>query len=233
MVSETSKTDSNRAVNRTNYRVAAVLTLALYASDAESARKIPDGKYPLRGCRASLQEQNDVAREDELSRIQDNAMLTRFVRKGYLVEIPAQGKGYVIDGRIPHNYRYTRPWTLTFLGRLGSQYYTRFDSRFKVTSAVRTVERQRILDRRNVNASSADGELVSSHLYGATIDISKKGMTGEQLRWMRETLIRLDEKDVIDAVEERATNCFHVCVYRDEYKNYVKSKAAKKSTRRK
>lgn len=164
--------------------------------------------------------QNARADADNLSRMQDVAMIQRFVQHGYLVPVAASAHYYYLHS-IPEPYRYCRPWTRLFLDRLSRQFYVRFHQRLRVSSLVRTVGRQRMLTRINDNAADATGELQSSHLTGATLDISKHSMTGRERAWMRQVLYSLRQAGYLYAIEEFQEPTFHVMVYAN-YSRYVK-----------
>jgi hypothetical protein len=66
--------------------------------------------------------------------------------------------------------------------------------------------------RVNGNAAPAEGDIASSHLAGTTVDISKRGLTRKQRKWVENYLARLKEQDVIEPEEERRQACFHVMV---------------------
>ena len=131
--------------------------------------------------------QNARANDFNLSRMRNRAMIQRFHRAGLLVRVPSHTRFYYLHF-IPAAYRYLRPWTKLFLDRLSREYHARFGQRLRVTSLVRTVALQRRLDRRNSNAAAATGPYRSSHLTGATLDISKRFMNPRGQRWMRRVL---------------------------------------------
>lgn len=157
--------------------------------------------------------QNSQADNDDLSRMENVTMLKRFVRGGYLVAVPLSTSTYYQEA-IPPSYRYARPWTRLFLARLGRQFYARFGDRLRVTSLVRTQETQLELADWNANAADATGPMRSSHLTGATVDISKRFMTAAERRWMRDVLYSLRESGYVYAIEEFGQPTFHVMVYR-------------------
>jgi len=82
-----------------------------------------------------------------------------------------------------------------------------------VSSAVRTVEYQRRLMHINGNAAPAEGDIVSPHLTGATIDIAKQGLNRQEMAWMRRRLLALQSEGKIDVEEEFRQSCFHITVY--------------------
>lgn len=164
--------------------------------------------------------QNDRANDDNLSRMRDSAMLRQFVRSGHLVRVPSSTPDYYIHA-VPSSYRYTRPWTKTFLTRLSRQFSAKFGHRLRVTSLVRTANSQQRLARVNGNAADATGPARSSHLTGATIDISKRFMSAKERQWMRDVLYSLREQGYLFAIEEFSQPTFHIMVYRN-YPEYVR-----------
>ena len=158
--------------------------------------------------------QNARADEDELSRITDSEMLEQFVASGYLVPVPVEGKHYYLKA-VPDSYRYIRPWSKSFLDRTGAQFYAKFHERLRVTSLVRTEDFQERLARINGNAAPASGPTQSSHLTGATLDISKAKMSPAQRNWMRNHLVTHAASGYLYAIEERRQPTFHIMVYKN------------------
>ena len=103
----------------------------------------------LMGSREVLMNQNEMAYRDGLGRIQDDDDLERMRARKALVAIPSSGAGIQTDGRLPMNRRYCTPWAAQFLAALGRAHYARFGRALQVNSAVRTVEFQQRLIRRN------------------------------------------------------------------------------------
>ena len=163
--------------------------------------------------------QNARANAENLSRMRDLAMIRQFTRDGYLVPVPLRTQFYYLQA-IPYAYRYCRPWTKLFLQRLSREYYAKFKQPLRVTSLVRTVGLQRGLARRNGNAAEATGSERSSHLTGATLDISKRFMTPAGENWMRSMLYGLKQTGYLYAVEEFEQPTFHIMIYRN-YTAYV------------
>jgi len=165
--------------------------------------------------------QNSRADADNLSRMRDISMVRRFVRSGYLVSVPSSDQFYYLNA-IPAGYRYCRPWAKLFLERLSRQFYAKFKQRLRVTSLVRTVASQIRLARLNGNAADAFGSLRSSHLTGASLDISKRFMSPQGRRWIRDVLYSLRKQGYIYAIEEFVQPTFHVMVYAN-YPEYVQA----------
>ena len=169
---------------------------------------------PLAGSRESLIHQNEMADAEGLERIQDDADLNNRIAEGALVPVPVSESMRINEG-LPDNRRYCRPWTADFLRSLAEAHAEAFPySPLQVTSAVRTVEYQRRLQRINGNAAAADGDLASPHLTGGTIDLGKKGMSRREITWMRNWLMPLQQAGKIDVEEEFRQSCFHISVYK-------------------
>jgi len=171
--------------------------------------------------------QNRQADADDLSRMSDSNMIQRFANAGLLVQVPNETKHYYTR-YISARYSYLRPWSKLFLDRLGAQYFARFGRPLRVTSMVRTVSLQVSMAKRNGNAAAAYGERRSSHLTGATLDISKNGMTQDGINWMREVLYSLRQQEFLYAVEEFTQPTFHIMVYKN-YPEYVASMQARRA----
>ena len=168
---------------------------------------------PLLGSHEILVRQNEVADQDGLGRVQDDADLDGMRRKGLLVAIPA-GQALRVDDRLPFNRRFCRPWTAQFLDALARAHFARFGTPIQVNSAVRTVSFQLRLQRTNGNAAPAEGDTASPHLTGQAIDIGKRGLTLTEIAWIRGYLLPLIQESRVDVEEEFQQSCFHISVYR-------------------
>jgi len=180
-----------------------------------------DDTMDLSAAADSQRRQNDQADAQDLSRMKDDAMVRRFRGLALLVPVRAATPAYYLQA-IPSKLRYVRPWARLFLERLGQQFHARFGTRLRVTGLVRTVAYQQSLTGRNVNAAPALGDKRSAHLTGATLDISKRFMSGREANWMRRVLSQLRRRGVLYAIEEFSQPCFHVMVYRS-YDDYVRT----------
>lgn len=183
---------------------------------------------PLAAHRSSQAIQNARADAFGLSRMRNREMIVQFCRAGDLVAVPASTSTYYLDD-ISGAYRYARPWTRLFLDRLSEAYRARFHQRLRITSLVRTTGSQARLERSNGNAAEATGPDRSSHLTGATLDISKRFMSWQGQRWMRHELLGLARAGYLYAIEEFHQPTFHVMVY-PTYREYV-ARLSTRSTR--
>jgi len=180
---------------------------------------------PLRGSYESLVRQNEKSEAaDGLERIEDDDDLADRIASGMLVPVPISAS-LNVNGNLPENRRYCRPWTASFLSDLSRAHAAQFHTPLLVTSAVRTVEYQKQLERVNGNAAAAEGDIASPHLTGGTIDIAKQGLSRQEIAWMRARLLPLQESGKIDVEEEFHQSCFHITVY----KSYVPPEPERKA----
>ncbi len=182
---------------------------------------------PLRGSLASLVRQNEKTDADNLERIENDADLRDRIARGMLVPVPASA-ALTVNANLPQDRRYCRPWTARFLADLARAHETQFHHPLEVSSAVRTVDYQKRLMGMNGNAAPAEGDIVSPHVTGATIDIAKGGLSQREIYWMRNRLLALQNAGKLDAEEEFQQACFHITVY----KSYVPARVPHKTRRR-
>jgi hypothetical protein len=159
----------------------------------------------------SLLLQNAEVDRLNLPRIQDETELEALKADGSLLEI-LQGESLRIDPRLDPTRRYCRRWTLDFVDDLSLAYFNRFHQQIQVNSAVRTVKVQKKLRRHNRNAAPWDGETASSHLAGVTVDLQRRGMSKEQIRWMEHYLFYMKALGLVEPEEERRQWVFHIMV---------------------
>jgi len=159
----------------------------------------------------SLLRQNEEIDRLALPRIQDDAQLEALKSSGDLVPI-TESETLKIERALDPSRRYCRPWTRDFVDDLSQIYYRQFHEQIQVNSAVRTVKVQKKLRRRNRNAAPAEGDTASSHLAGITVDLQRRGMTKEQIRFVERYLFYLNALGLVEPEEERRHWCFHVMV---------------------
>ena len=159
----------------------------------------------------SLLVQNAEINRMELPRIQDDAELEHLKAIEALVPIRTS-ESLRFDPRLDPTRRFSRPWTRDFTEDIGQAYYHRFHQQIQVNSAVRTVKVQKKLRRHNRNAAPADGDTASSHLAGVTVDLQRRGMTKEQVRWMEHYLFYMKALGLVEPEEERHQWVFHIMV---------------------
>ena len=180
---------------------------------------------PLKGTRESLLRQNQRVQGDDLARIQDSAELELLTSTSRLVPLP-EGRELRFAAHLAPERRYCRPWTARFLTDFANANYATWRGPIQVNSAVRTLEYQHWLRRRNRNAADLEGETASPHLTGASLDISKRWMSRGQLQWMRNYLLALQNTGLIDVEEEFRQRVFHITVYKAYDSNRLAQDAA-------
>jgi len=184
------------------------------AEAEEASLRIPSGMpAPLFGTLASLERQNARLDAEGLERIEDERDLAARIADKLLVPVPTSS-ALTVNQDLPLNHRYCRPWTARFLADLARAHEAQFHRPLEVSSAVRTVQYQRQLMETNGNAAPAEGDVVSPHLTGATVDIAKKGLSRDEIAWMRRRLLALEDAGKIDVEEEFRQACFHITVYK-------------------
>jgi hypothetical protein len=159
----------------------------------------------------SLLRQNEEIDRLDLPRIQDDEELEALKASGELVPIK-ETESLKIERSLDPSRRYCRPWTRDFVADLSEVYYGQFHEQIQLNSAVRTVQVQKKLRRHNRNAAPADGDTASSHLAGITVDLQRRGMTKDQLRFVERYLFYLNAIGLVEPEEERRHWCFHIMV---------------------
>src|SRR6267378_7078751 len=169
----------------------------------------------------SLLRQNQEIDRIDLPRIQDDDQLEALIASHALVPI-VESESLKIERRLDPARRYCRPWTRDFVEDLSQAYYNQFHAQIQVNSAVRTVMVQKKLRRHNRNAAPAEGDTASSHLAGLTVDLQRRGMSKQQVRFVERYLFYLGELGLVEPEEERRHWCFHVMVS-DRYADWRQS----------
>jgi hypothetical protein len=159
----------------------------------------------------SLLLQNEEIDRLELPRIQDDDELAALVESQALLPIRT-GTTLRIDPRLDPNRRFCRPWTRDFVEDLSQAYYQRFHDQIQLNSAVRTVKVQKKLMRHNRNAAPAEGDTASSHLAGLTVDLQRRGMSKDEIRFVERYLFYFRALGLVEPEEERRQWVFHIMV---------------------
>jgi hypothetical protein len=182
----------------------------------------------FRPSRDSLLRQNAEIDRAELPRIQDDDELEALKASEALV--PIEASEFVrFDPRLDPDRRYCRPWTRDFVDDLGEAFYKEFHNSIQINSAVRTVQIQKKLRRHNRNAAPEKGEIASSHLAGITVDIQRRGLSKQQIKFVQEFMLPLKNMGLIEPEEERHQWVFHVMVS-NRYADYRDAEATAVAT---
>jgi hypothetical protein len=159
----------------------------------------------LHGSRASIERMYHHARAEHFSFFATPASVHRAVAAGHLVRLTPDSNFTLHAVRYP----FVRRSTLTFVQRLAAEYVDQCGEPMVVTSAVRPEDRQ-----------PGNSTAHSVHPTGMAVDLRKPDDGGCR-RWLRSTLLELEDDGVLEATEEFAPPHFHVAVYARPYRRYV------------
>jgi hypothetical protein len=159
----------------------------------------------LRGSTASLDLQNEIARQHDFTYISTSAQAKWFVDHKYLVRVRSGGDYWVKNVSHP----YARPEVALFITRLGSQYRAACGEQLVVTSLTRPTTRQ----PRNASPRSV-------HPTGMALDLRRSNNRGCR-GWLEGVLLRLEGARVLEATYERRPPHYHVALFPSQYSSYV------------
>jgi nucleoid-associated protein YgaU len=182
----------------------AAMPLAVLAA-AWSALPALGAAQSLRGSRASIERMYHHARAEHFSFFTTPSSVRRAVAAGYLVRL-LPDSNFTLHAVA---YPYVRPATLTFVHRLAAEYVDACGEPLVVTSAVRPEDRQ-----------PGNSTAHSVHPTGMAVDLRKPD-DADCRRWLRSTLLELEDTGVLEATEEFAPPHFHVAVFPTPYRRYV------------
>lgn len=175
---------------------------------ASAPLTLPAAAQSLRGSPSSINRMYYHATDHGLYFYKTGDGLRRAAREGRFVRLET-GTYYRVSGV---SYPYVQEATRTFVERLGRQYRAACGERLVVTSAARPKS------MRLANSVSK-----SVHPTGMAVDLRKPARRA-CASWLRETLISLEGRGLIEATEEFSPPHFHVAVYPTPYTRYVNGK---------
>jgi hypothetical protein len=159
----------------------------------------------LRGSRPSVERMYDQAQDHDLTFFRSGTGVRSAASRGDLVRLSGNS-----DYRLHQvTFPYALPTTRTFIQRLASQYRDACGERMVVTSAVRPTSYRLF--------NSVDK---SVHPTGIGVDI-RKPTRGSCLRFLRETLLYLENAGAVEATEEHRPPHFHVAVFPRQYLAHI------------
>jgi LysM repeat protein len=171
---------------------------------AASAALAPAGAQSLRGSPESVDRMYQQAQREHLQFSETAGDVHAAAGRGALVPLTASNDVTLRRVAFP----YVTPATKAFVAQLGRQHRAECGAPLMVTSAARPTTRQ-----------PANSVAQSVHPTGMAIDLRKP--KGRCLRWLRETLLELEDAGVIEATEERRPPHFHVAVFPTSYTRYA------------
>jgi hypothetical protein len=164
----------------------------------------------LRGSRASVERIHRQALNHDLHFYETSDGVRRAHQRGVFVRLPGNADYAVFNVSHP----YVLPATEMFVVRLAAQYRAACGEKLVVTSAVRP-RSQRL----------ANGSDKSVHPTGMAVDLRRPN-NPRCLSWLRNTLLSIEGRGVIEAVEERNPPHFHVAVFPTPYTRYASGQGA-------
>ncbi len=163
------------------------------------------------GTHDKLVEQNAELDRSQVDRMNTEFDLIKSESSNDLVQVN-ETDALKIEDSLMDNRRYCRPWTRDFLQDISQAYFNTFHAALQVNSLVRTSTQQLYLRQHNRFAAPAFGDTASTHLAGVAVDLSRRGLTNVQYQWIRSYLLPLQQKGMVDPIEERQP-VLHVVVF--------------------
>ena len=163
------------------------------------------------GSHDKLVEQNEELDKSQVQRMNSEFELVQSELANDLVPVNETDALKIADN-LTDTHRYCRPWTRDFLQDFSQAYFDVFHTPLQVNSLVRTADQQAWLRRHNRFAAPASGDTASTHLAGVSVDLSRRGLSNTQYQWIRGYLQPLQQKGMVDPIEERQP-VLHVVVF--------------------
>jgi uncharacterized protein DUF5715/LysM domain-containing protein len=191
------------AVARRRRLAVPFLILVLAATPILSAQS-------LKGSRSSLLRQNEAAREHDFTYLRTSSGVHEFAERGLLVRLPGNSDYVLASGsKGSVSFPYARPEVKMFVERLGDQYHSACGERLVVTSLTRPISRQ-----------PANASHLSVHPTGMAADLRRSSRASCR-RWLEETLLYLEGRQVLEATREQHPPHYHVTLFPDPYMRYI------------
>lgn len=168
----------------------------------------------LRGSRASLEIQNQIAREHDFSYLHTSVQVQRFVSSGYLVPVHENAQLELHQVSFPS----ARPEVRLFVERLSAQYHAACGERLVVTSLTRPATHQ----PRNASDDSV-------HPTGMAVDL-RLSRSAACRGWLERVLLDLERARLLEATRERRPAHYHIAVFPRPYAHYVASRGGEAAT---
>lgn len=166
-------------------------------------------KVTLKGSRASMLRQNEIARELDFSFLRTTRDVSHFADEGRLVPVPG-GEDY----RVLADWPYARAVVRDFIEILAADYRAGCGEPLIVTSLTRPVRAQ------PRNASP-----LSVHPAGMAVDLRVSSRT-DCVAWLQQELLTLESHGLLDATREYRPPHFHVAVFPEAFAAHVIERAA-------
>jgi hypothetical protein len=160
----------------------------------------------LRGSRAAMIQQNEVAKAHGLNFYRTSADISAAVERGDLVPLPGN-ENYDVADFVRHPF--THPTARLFVERLAADYRAACDQKLVVTSAVRPS-----------NGQPSNAHALSVHPAGMAVDLRVSDR--QQCRaWLEDALLGMEEAGVLNGIRERSPPHYHVAIFPEQYEAYA------------
>lgn len=195
--------------------VAVLTALLLIPAVAGAEAPALDVPISLRGSRASMERQNQVAKHYDLVFAVTPADVARMERDGALIRM--QGND---DYELASHVRWpvARRETRLFIERLAAAYRAATGEKLVVTSLTRPVTRQ-----------PPNAHELSVHPAGVAIDLRVPRRSATR-HWIEKTLLALEEQGLLDVTREYHPPHYHVALFPDAYMDHVEGIVAQYAT---
>ncbi|HZD30962.1 MAG TPA: DUF5715 family protein [Candidatus Angelobacter sp.] len=175
------------------------------------------------GSHDKLVEQNVELDKSQVQRMNSEFELVQSESSNDLVQVN-ETEALKVSDDLMDTRRYCRPWTRDFLQDFSTAYFNVFHQPLQVNSLVRTADQQAWLRRHNRFAAPAWGDTASTHLAGVAVDLSRRGLSNTQYQWIRGYLAPLQQKGMVDPIEERQP-VLHIVVFEKYSDKYLQPKS--------
>jgi hypothetical protein len=176
----------------------AMLGGAATAAEAKSAS--------LRGSRAQMVEQNQVARTHELAFYRTTEDIHAAVARGELVALDGD-ENYDVADFVRHPFAH--PAARLFVERVSAQYREACGQKLVVTSAVRPS-----------NGQPRNAHQLSVHPAGMAVDLRVSDRAACRA-WLEDTLMEMERNGLLNGIRENHPPHYHVAIYPEPYMAYA------------
>jgi hypothetical protein len=186
-----------------------ILAFTLALSLHGTALAATSSDLSLRGSRAGMIEQNQVAKDHGLSFLRTPDQVQAAVASGDLVPLEASDT-YEVAEFVSHPY--TVPAVRSFVEWLSTGYVEACGQKLVVTSAVRAISQQ------PRNASP-----LSVHPAGMAVDLRVSDLAACR-EWLEGTLLDLKGRGIANGIRESSPPHYHVAVYPEPYLAFLEER---------
>lgn len=171
----------------------------------------PAAASELGGSLASMKQQYDVAREQDVAFLRTPADVRAHIATQQLVHVESNAD-FIVNNV---SYPYALPALKLFIERLASQYSAATGEQLVVTSLTRPTDHQ-----------PSNAHPLSVHPTGLAVDLRIPAPAAHR-SWLESTLLSLEERGVLDVTRERNPPHYHVAVFPKQYQSYADALIAK------